>query len=67
MAAVTTVGRHAADGDDDSALGWPGSPGDGTRLGWPADTEGQHAATPVEAPSSERLGTGVDRRREGTA
>jgi hypothetical protein len=44
-------------------VGWPGAPGDGTGLGWPADTDGQDQPTPVEAPSSKRLGMRLGWRR----
>jgi hypothetical protein len=39
--------------DGEGGLGWPGSPGDGSGLGWPADADAR-AATPVGAPAPKR-------------
>ncbi len=38
--------------EGEGGLGWPGPPGDGTGLGWPADTDKR--ATPVAAPVGRR-------------
>jgi hypothetical protein len=37
-------------------LGWPGSPGDGTGLGWPGDTDESGQSAPTAAPAPKRLG-----------